>query len=74
MALMSFNQILFQLAQRVPDRLAITCEADGITYNALDRYTNRLARAYQQEGIKANALVTVALPNSIEFFAACIAL
>mgnify|MGYP001048731032 CR=1 FL=1 len=74
MALMSFNQILFQLAQRVPDRLAITCETDGITYNALDRYTNRLARAYQQEGIKANALVTVALPNSIEFFAACIAL
>lgn len=60
-------------ADRAPDRLAITCGDQTITRGALERRTNRLARAYEELGVSHDDLVTIALPNSIEFFEASIA-
>ena len=45
-----------------------------MTRRELDLRTNRLARAYQLKGVKRNDFVTVALPNSIEFYEACVAI
>ena len=35
--------------------------------------SNRLARAYQELGVTQGSLVTVALPNSVEFYEAAVA-
>jgi bile acid-coenzyme A ligase len=61
------------LAGRDPDRPAITHEGRTITRAELDRRTNRLARAYAALGVGQDDLVTVGLPNGIEFYEACIA-
>ncbi len=60
-------------ARAGPDRLAITCGDRTITRSELDRRTNRLTRAYESLGVKQDDLVTIALPNSVEFYEACIA-
>lgn len=60
-------------AERDPDRPAITCGEETITRAALERRTNRLAHAYEQLGVGQDDLVTIALPNSIEFLEAAIA-
>src|SRR5205807_7330229 len=44
-----------------------------VTRRQLDRRTNRLARAYHELGVGHDDLVTIALPNGIEFYEACIA-
>ena len=74
MPLTSFSRLISQLAKADPDCLAVTCGDHTITRQRLDSNSNRLARAYQKRGVKAGDFVTVALPNSIEFFEACIAL
>lgn len=61
------------LAARDPDRPAITHEGRTVTRVELDRRTNRLARAYADLGVGQDDLVTVGLPNGIEFYEACIA-
>jgi bile acid-coenzyme A ligase len=44
-----------------------------VTRATLDRTTNRLARAYAALGVEEGDFVTIGLPNSIEFYEACIA-
>ena len=70
---MSIGRAVGWLAERDPDRPAITDEQRSVTRAQLDARTNRLARAYEQLGVGEDAMVTVALPNGIEFYEACIA-
>src|SRR5437773_43381 len=65
--------VLQRLAQTAPGRPAITC--DGITRSRaeLDARTNRLARAYAARGVTRDSLVTIGLPNGIEFYEATVA-
>ncbi|MEX0874482.1 MAG: AMP-binding protein [Actinomycetota bacterium] len=60
-------------AEADPDRRALTHDETTVTRMELEKRTNRLARAYEQLGVKQNDLVTIALPNSIEFFESAIA-
>jgi bile acid-coenzyme A ligase len=60
-------------AEREPERPAISCGDATITRGQLERRTNKLARAYAQLGVGQDDLVTIALPNSIEFFEAAVA-
>jgi len=62
-----------RLAEEAPDRPAITSGGRTITRGDLDRGTNRLARAYAALGVGQGDLVTVGLPNGIEFYEAAIA-
>jgi bile acid-coenzyme A ligase len=71
--LLSISRIITLLAERDPDRPAITFEDRTVTRAELDRRTNRLARAYQQFGVGQDDFVTIALPNGVEFFEATIA-
>ena len=73
MALKSISAIIGDLAKVQPDWPAISHEAMSITRLELHRSTNRLARAYEALGVQEGDLVTIALPNSIEFYQACIA-
>lgn len=68
------GELLTRLARADPDRPAITCAGQTITRAGLEARANRLARAYLAHGARFGELVTVALPNGIEFYAAVFAL
>ena len=67
----SFGAKLAQHARRRPDAPAVTCGTETLTYGQLHRLSNRLARALAARGVKFADLVTVGLPNSGGFVAAC---
>ncbi|MDQ6918293.1 MAG: AMP-binding protein, partial [Candidatus Dormibacteraeota bacterium] len=67
------TEVFRNLAAGAPDAPAITHEGVTITRGELHRRTNRLARAYQALGVRGGTMVTIALPNGIEFFEACLA-
>ena len=73
MSLKSISAIIGDLAKVQPDWPAISHEAMSITRLELHQSTNRLARAYEGLGVQEGDFVTIALPNSIEFYQACIA-
>ena len=73
MALLSYGRAVTALAESDPDRAAVTCGDQSITRLELDLRSNRLARAYESLGVQQGDLVTVALPNSVEFYEACVA-
>ncbi|CAM4074915.1 AMP-binding protein [Kibdelosporangium persicum] len=64
---------LAELATADPDRPAVTCGPDTLTRGQLDRHTNALARAYAENGVTAGDLVTIGLPNGVEFVCAAVA-
>ncbi|MFF8017854.1 AMP-binding protein [Streptomyces sp. NPDC007929] len=67
------GRIIRELAERSPDRPAVTCGAETITRGELERRSNQLARAYAGLGVRHGDLVTIGLPNSVEFFLAVVA-
>jgi bile acid-coenzyme A ligase len=81
MALMPIGAAIRFLAERDPGRPAITMYPTPgsnvvrrtITRIELDLHTNRLARTFERRGVKEGDFVTIGLPNSIEFYEACIA-
>src|SRR5215831_9906509 len=73
MALMPIGRIIGWLAEQSPDGPAITFEDRTVTRLELEKRTNRLARAYQRLGVVQDDLVTIALPNGIDFYEAALA-
>ncbi len=73
MTLLSYSRAIADNASRQPDRIAITCGDQRITWTEFESRTNRLARAYAAMGVTKNSFVTIGLPNSIEFYEACVA-
>lgn len=71
--LKSISQLLAEAAHRDPNRPAISYEDRTLSRSELESSTNRLARDFANRGVKKGDLVTIALPNSIEFYQACIA-
>jgi bile acid-coenzyme A ligase len=69
----SYGRAMTLHAERESDFVALVCGAATRTRGELERRANRLARAYAARGVRAGDLVTLALPNSIEFFEACLA-
>ena len=70
---LSHGRALAWLAEQDPDADAVSFEGEWRSRAALDRRSNRLARAYARLGAGPGDLVTVALPNGIEFLEACLA-
>ncbi|WP_051516017.1 AMP-binding protein [Candidatus Blastococcus massiliensis] len=62
-----------ELAREHGDATAVVCEGTTRTWAELDSRTNRLARALLARGVVLGDLVTIGLPNSVEFVEACIA-
>ena len=73
MALISLSRIVAHWTAGQPARTALYHEGAELTWGELEARTNRLARAYQALGVKKDDFVTIALPNGLEFFEACIA-
>ena len=68
------GELLTRMARAAPERPAITSEGRTITRAGLEARANQLARAYAARGARPGDMVTVALPNGIEFYAATFAL
>ncbi len=69
----SFSQRLAELAAADPDRPAVTCEGRTLTRAQLEERADTLARHLQSVGVKHDDLVTLALPNSEEWYIAAVA-
>ncbi len=61
------------LAAEDPDAPAVTCDSHTLTRGQLESRSNRLARAYAELGVRQGDYVTIALPNSIEWVVATVA-
>ena len=66
----SFGAKLKQLAASQAQAQAVSCGAETLTYGALHRLSNRVARGLAAKGVKAGDLVTLGLPKSLSFVAA----
>jgi bile acid-coenzyme A ligase len=73
MARMSYGSVLARLAAAEPGTTAVVCEEESITRDELERRSNRMARAFAERGVRQGSVVTIALPNGIEFAVACLA-
>lgn len=71
---LSLSRALAHWAEKDADRPAVTYDGKTVTRREFDVHTNRLARAYQALGVKENDLVTIGLPNCLEFLEACYAI
>lgn len=60
-----------QLAAERPDRPAVSDIDRTVTWRELDLRTNRIAHGLEKAGVKLGDLVTVGLPNSVDFIEAC---
>jgi bile acid-coenzyme A ligase len=74
MATMSYGRAMGWLAERDPDGVAVVFGDATVTRVELERRSNRLARAYAKLGVGEGDLVTIALPNCIEFYEASLAI
>ena len=70
MGLMSFSRRVTALAEADPDRLAITCGDQSLTRAQLESAANRLARDLASGGVRLGDMVTIALPNSTDWYVA----
>jgi len=70
-SMISIGAKLALLADQQPDALAVTVAERHLTYSQLFRRTNRLARRLQHAGVKHGDLVTLGLPNSVDFVEVC---
>ena len=73
MQAISLSKIIAYWTAQQPQRIAISHEDNVISWQDLEKSTNRLARAYAELGVNADDFVTIALPNGIEFFESCLA-
>ena len=70
MTLTTFARRLTDLATADPDRPSITCGDATITRAGLDAAANQLGRDLASRGVTTGDMVTIALPNSLDWFVA----
>ena len=68
--LVTCNRLLAAYAEAAPDRPAITCGEQSITRGRLRHVPELLARDLASRGVHRGDMVTIALPNSIDWFVA----
>lgn len=73
MTKVSFPRALALLAAAEPDATAVFCGEATLSRGELDLASNRLARAYSNLGVGHGDMVTIALPNGLEWFVSCMA-
>jgi bile acid-coenzyme A ligase len=70
MAIVSFSRRLAEMAAADPSRTAITCREHSVTRAELEVAADALARQLFDDGVRVGDLVTIALPNSVDWFIA----
>lgn len=70
MPVVSYPRRLADLAAADPDRPAVTCGATSISRRGLVDRAERLARRLRRDGVGYGDFVTIAVPNSTDWFVA----
>ena len=70
MSVVSYPRRLADLAAADPDRPAVTCAAASISRRELIDRADGLARRLRREGVGYSDFVTIAIPNSVDWFVA----
>ncbi len=73
MAVISFSRRLRDLAEAQPDRAAVTCGSETVTRRELVQRGDDLAVYLSEHGVREGDMVTIAVPNSIDWFVAYVA-
>ena len=73
MTAISYGRRVTELAPAQPDAVAFVCEDEVLTRGALERDANRRAREFARRGVKPGDLVTLMLPNGLEWLKSCLA-
>ena len=73
MAVVSFSRRLADLAVADPSRIAITCGDHRLTRAELEAAADALARQLLEDGVRHGEMVTISLPNSVDWFVAVVA-
>jgi long-chain acyl-CoA synthetase len=63
------HDFLEQSAARTPDKIALVCDGQRLSYATVDAMANRLANALVARGLQRGDRVALYLPNSIELVA-----
>ena len=63
---MLVQDFLHHSAERLPDKVALVCAGQRLTYAQIDTCANRLANALHQQGVARGDRVVVFLNNSVE--------
>ncbi len=69
---MSIGRAFAHLADEAPDAVAVRCGGDVMTRRELDLASNRVAHAWAGR-VGHDDLVTIVLPNGLDFVLACVA-
>ena len=73
MPVISFSRRLYELARAQPDRPAVTCGDTTVTRAELVQLGDDLAVHLHEQGVREGDMVTIAVPNSIDWFIAYLA-
>jgi amino acid adenylation domain-containing protein len=71
---MRFHQLFEEQVRRTPERLAVTCGDQRLTYGELNRRANRAARRLAAQGVEAGSLVAVLSERGADFLATILAI
>ena len=63
---MLVQDFLQNSAERFPDKTALVCDDQRLTYAEIEARTNRLAHALIAHGVQRSDRVVICLPNSVE--------
>lgn len=63
---MLVQQFLEHSADRLPDKIALICDGQRLTYADVEAQANRLANALRSQGLQRGDRVALYLPNSVE--------
>ncbi|SEL09198.1 amino acid adenylation domain-containing protein [Pseudoxanthomonas sp. GM95] len=66
----SIHALFEAQCRRTPDRIAVRCDGQAMTYAALDARANRIAHLLRRNGARDDALVGIALDRSVDLLAA----
>lgn len=69
----SFSRIISARAATEPDAVVVVTDSESLTAAELDSRSNQLTRVLQASGVRRDDLVTISLPNSVEFVVAAAA-
>jgi bile acid-coenzyme A ligase len=73
MAIVSFSRRLADMAAADPSRTAVTCGKHSVTRDELEVAADALARQLLDDGVGVGDMVTIALPNSVDWVVAVVA-
>ena len=65
------HEIFEARAEQCPQRVALWCNGQTMTYAALDRAANQLARHLRARGLGPGRLAAILLPRSMDVSVAC---